>query len=165
MTGARVVLLLVLIAGLLLLAFCWVTVRTRSWSALARRLAALGALGVAALWGYSHRPLPHRDDCALPSRPGELGSICGVRNPEDLELVPELGLVVTAEFERGGRLMALRLADLSAAPVPLWPTSHHPRRPRSAMRPAPLARIHGPSFRTASPSARRRPSAGRFSPW
>jgi hypothetical protein len=123
MSSAQLVLLGFLSSLALFVALCWVTARRRSRRALLKLLAVSTALGTAALWTYSRRPLPERGDCALPSHPGELGSICGVRKPEDLAFVPELDLIVTAEFERAGRLVGLRLADLAATPVALWPTS------------------------------------------
>ena len=123
MSGAQLVLLGFLGSVALFLALCWVTARKRSRRALFKLLAVSAAIVTAALWAYSRRPLPERGECALPSHPGELGSICGVHKPEDLAFVPELELVVTAEFERGGRLVGLRLADLTATPVALWPTS------------------------------------------
>lgn len=129
MSGAQLVLLGFLGVLALFLVLCWVTARRRSRGALLKLLAASAALATAALWGYSRRPLPERGECALPAHPGELGSICGVRKPEDLDFVPELDLIVTAEFEPGGRLMGLRLADLAAAPVALWPTSDPPSEP------------------------------------
>jgi hypothetical protein len=88
MSGAQILLSLALISCTLVLAFGWLTVHRGSWGALAKRLAALATLGVVALWGYSHRPAPDRGDCALPAGPGELGSICDVRKPEDLVSEP-----------------------------------------------------------------------------
>jgi hypothetical protein len=59
----------------------------------------------------------------MPSRVGELGSICGYRRPEDLELVSSQNIVIASEERTGGRLMGLRVDDLGAGPFQLWPTT------------------------------------------
>jgi hypothetical protein len=92
-------------------------------------LVLLGCVGLA-LWGYSLRPEPEPQPCALPTAVGELGAVCGFRDPEDLEYVASFDRVLVSEEGLGGRLLALRPSDLAAGPVVLWPP------PES--RPAPL---------------------------
>ena len=91
-------------------------------------LVLLGGLGLA-LWGYSLRPEPEPQPCALPTEVGELGAICGFRDPEDLEYVPLFDRVLVSEEGLGGRLLALRPSDLAAGPVVLWPPPHGQRPP------------------------------------
>ena len=74
-----------------------------------------------ALWGYSLRPAPSRSPARFRSRVGELGAICGFRDPEDLEYVASLDRVLVSEEGLGGRLLALRPSDLAAGPIVLWP--------------------------------------------
>lgn len=74
-----------------------------------------------ALWGYSLRPAPAPQPCRLPEAVGELGAICGFRDPEDLEYVTSLDLVLISEEGLGGRLLALHPADLASGPAVLWP--------------------------------------------
>jgi sugar lactone lactonase YvrE len=76
---------------------------------------------IAGSYVYSRRAEPERSSCALPQAPGQLGVICGVQNPEDLEYSSALNLLLTAELKPGGRLMGLRLDDLASGPVALWP--------------------------------------------
>jgi len=83
-------------------------------------LVVIGCAGLA-LWGYSLRPAPDPQPCALPTEVGELGAVCGFRDPEDLEYVASLDRVVVSEEGLGGRLLALRPADLTAGPIVLWP--------------------------------------------
>src|SRR5262245_28154184 len=112
-----------LIAGFWIVALgsAWATVRWGSW-----RLLAVGVIGVVSgaglgVWLYSKRPVPEHVACALPSARGELGSICGFVNPEDLEHIPSLGVVLVSEEGFGGRLLSLRPDDLEAGPRVLWP--------------------------------------------
>jgi hypothetical protein len=74
-----------------------------------------------ALWAYSLRPAPEAQPCALPTAIGELGAICGFRNPEDLEYVESFDRVLVSEEGLGGRLLALRPSDLAAGLTVLWP--------------------------------------------
>jgi hypothetical protein len=74
-----------------------------------------------ALWGYSLRPEPAPQPCALPTEVGELGAICGFRDPEDLAYVTSLDRVLVSEEGLGGRLLALRPSDLAGGPVVIWP--------------------------------------------
>src|SRR5262245_27194223 len=104
---------LCVIAGSLaiVLGASWATLRFGSW-----RLLALGGLGAVAcsalaLWLYSRRPVPAEQPCALPTSIAELGTVCGFRNPEDLQHVPSLGLILITEEGFGGRLLSLRSDD------------------------------------------------------
>ena len=99
----------------------WATLRWGSWKLLVAGAVAVTAAGWLGVWLYSQRPTPARQRCALPTSAGELGSICGFRNPEDLEHVPSLGLVLVSEEGFGGRVLSLRLDDLGAGPRVLWP--------------------------------------------
>ena len=71
----------------------------------------VGCVGFA-LWAYSLRPAPEPQPCALPTKVGELGAVCGFRDPEDLDYVTSLDLVLVSEEGLGGRLLALRPTDL-----------------------------------------------------
>jgi hypothetical protein len=90
-------------------------------------LVVIGCVGLA-LWGYSLRPAPEPQPCALPTAVGELGAVCGFRDPEDLEYVPSLDRVLVSEEGLGGRLLALRPSDLAAGPIVLWPPDPESRR-------------------------------------
>lgn len=85
---------------------------------------------------------------------GAVGSICGFRNPEDVEVVPASGLLLVSEMRRGsqgGSLAAIPLdtaAQLSA-PRRLWP-SGDPARDLAAG--------------VGDPSCTERPSENAFSP-
>ncbi len=69
-----------------------------------------------------------RGPCRAPA-PGELGSVCGFRHPEDVEAVPRAGVLLVSEMRRGGdppggSLAALALATGGApagAPRRIWP--------------------------------------------
>jgi hypothetical protein len=67
-----------------------------------------------------------RGDCRPDPPPGELGSICGFRNPEDVEAVPAAGLLLVSEMGHGGAeagsISALVL-DEPGAPRRLWPAA------------------------------------------
>jgi hypothetical protein len=89
-------------------------------------LVVIGCVGLA-LWGYSFRPAPEPQPCALPTAVGELGAICGFRDPEDLEYVTSLDRVLVSEEGLGGRLLALRPSDLVAGPIVLWPPAPESR--------------------------------------
>lgn len=91
-------------------------------------LVVIGCVGLA-LWGYSLRPPPEPQPCALPTAVGELGAICGFRDPEDLEYVTSLDRVLISEEGLGGRLLALRPSNLAAGPIVLWPSPPESRRP------------------------------------
>jgi hypothetical protein len=91
-------------------------------------LLVIGSVGLA-LWGYSLRPAPEPQPCALPTAVGEFGAICGFRDPEDLEYVKSLDRVLVSEEGLGGRLLALRPSDLAAGPIVLWPPAPESRRP------------------------------------
>ena len=80
----------------------------------------VGCVGFA-LWAYSLRPAPEPQPCALPTKVGELGAVCGFRDPEDLDYVTSLDLVLVSEEGLGGRLLTLRPTDLAAGPIVLWP--------------------------------------------
>ena len=106
--------------------------RGRSLMSTARRigitvLVVIGGVWLA-LWGYSLRPEPEPQPCALPTAVGELGAVCGFRDPEDLEYVPSLDRVLVSEEGLGGRLLALRPSDLAAGPIVLWPPAPGARR-------------------------------------
>lgn len=80
----------------------------------------IGCVGLA-LFAYSLRPAPEPQPCALPTAVGELGAVCGFHDPEDLEYVASLDLVLVSEEGLGGRLLALRPSDLASGPTVLWP--------------------------------------------
>jgi len=90
-------------------------------------LVVIGCVGLA-LWGYSLRPAPEPQPCALPTAVGELGAICGFRDPEDLEYVALLDRVLVSEEGLGGRLLTLRPSELAADPIVLWPPAPESRR-------------------------------------
>lgn len=81
-----------------------------------------------AVWRYAHRAEPPPQPCALPDA-GELGAVCGFRNPEDVEYVPSLHVLLVSEEGRGGRLLALRPGDLREGPRVLWPSAAAASRP------------------------------------
>jgi len=87
----------------------------------------IGCVGLA-LWGYSLRPAPVPQPCVLPTSVGELGAVCGFRDPEDLEYVASLDRVLVSEEGLGGRLLALRPSDLASDPIVLWPPAAESRR-------------------------------------
>jgi hypothetical protein len=87
--------------------------------------------GGLAVWGYTLRPAHQPQPCALPTAIGELGAICGFRNPEDLEYVASVDRVLVSEEGLGGRLLALRPSDLAAGPIVIWPPA--PERRRAAL--------------------------------
>ncbi|NRA01762.1 MAG: hypothetical protein HRU00_04080 [Myxococcales bacterium] len=71
-----------------------------------------------------------RGDCMPDPLPGELGSVCGFQNPEDVEAVPELGLLLVSQLRSvdgsvPGSLAALPV-DAAGRPVgaprTLWPS-------------------------------------------
>jgi hypothetical protein len=72
-----------------------------------------------------------RGDCRPDPPPGEMGSICGLRNPEDVEAVPAAGLLLVSEMRHAGAdagaIAALPLEG-PAAPRRLWPTGADARR-------------------------------------
>jgi hypothetical protein len=122
MSVAALVLVRMLIGLAALATTSWIVVRFGSWR-LYLALIALGASAAcASIWLYSKRAVPPIGDCAMPSRVGELGSICGYQRPEDLELLPSQNIVLASEERTGGRLMGLRVDDLGAGPFQLWPT-------------------------------------------
>ncbi len=57
-----------------------------------------------------------RAECRLPTVAGELGSVCGFRNPEDLAYFPSAETLITAEFEVGGGIVAFSPSDPSSHP-------------------------------------------------
>lgn len=134
MSGGTIVLIGISIAVAALAAVAWLMIRRRSWRALVGGLALCLAAASIATWHYSQRVVPTLGDCAMPTRVGELGSICGVRRPEDLELVSSHNLIIASEERSGGRLMGLRLDDLGAAPFPLWPTTEDSAEPLPSLR-------------------------------
>ena len=66
-----------------------------------------------------------RQACSLDPGPGQIGTLCGFANPEDLEYVPEFGLVVVSNMRNngggteGGFLSAFRPG--SSDVFRLWP--------------------------------------------
>lgn len=64
--------------------------------------------------------------CDPSPAPGELGSICGFRNPEDVEAVASLGVLVVSQMRHrgdpdGGSLASIDLSDSRPTPRRLWP--------------------------------------------
>jgi len=88
---------------------------------------------------------------------GELGTICGFRNPEDVEVVPSMQALIVSEMsdERPGSLAVVDLRVDSPAPVRLWPVDGTTGETRSQ----PTA---PPGWLDADCSTP--PIAGRFSP-
>jgi hypothetical protein len=99
----------------------WATVRWGSWRLLAICAAVLVGSAVLGVWAYSRRPVPEPAACSLPASVAELGTVCGFENPEDLEYVPSLGVVLVSEEGFGGRLLVLNLSDPGAGPRVSWP--------------------------------------------
>ena len=111
------------IVGILITIFgaAWITVRFGSW----RRLI-VGTIGVLATiafgaWLYTKRPEPQPTTCSFPTTANELGTICGFKNPEDLQHIASMGLILVSEEGFGGRLLSLQLDNLTAGPRVLWP--------------------------------------------
>lgn len=75
-----------------------------------------------AVWRYAQRPDPPEQPCELPAA-GELGAVCGFRNPEDVEYVGSLHLLLVSEEGRGGRVLALHPDALREGPTVLWPSA------------------------------------------
>lgn len=123
MSVAALVLVRMLIVLAALVAMSWLIVRFGSWRLFFAALALVGSVACASIWLYSKRAVPPVGDCAMPSRVGELGAICGYQRPEDLELISSQNIVVASEERSGGRLMGLRVDDLGAGPFQLWPTT------------------------------------------
>lgn len=68
-----------------------------------------------------------RSACDPNPEPGRVGSICGFENPEDVEVVASLGILVVSQMrhddERGGGSLAfVRLDADDPTPQPLWPS-------------------------------------------
>ncbi len=90
--------------------------------------AAAGSLFFLALLACGTEP---RGACRPDPAPGELGSVCGFHNPEDVEWVPEAGLLLVTELDfppgrKAGGIAALALASQAArptAPARLWPSA------------------------------------------
>jgi hypothetical protein len=114
---------LAVIAGLLSVAIgaAWATVRLGSWRLLMLGVLTVGASGCLGIWLYSQRPVRPELPCALPAAVAELGSVCGFRNPEDLEHLRAQRLILISEEGFGGRLLSLRVDDPGAGPRVLWP--------------------------------------------
>jgi hypothetical protein len=116
-----------------------------------RRVTWLALLALAAVaLGCGNRS---RDACEPVPPPGQLGTICGFTNPEDVEAVPAAGLLIVSEMRgrdgAGGALVAL--VPPLTAPRPLWPTGDPTRDVGS-----------GPV--TGDPACSAPPPADRFSP-
>lgn len=105
----------------------WAVVRLGGWrGALAgAAVVVAGVLGGATL--YSLRPQPPAQPCTLPSHRGDLGSVCGFHNPEDVEALISQDLLLVTEEGLGGRVLALRPNALQQGPRVLWPRAHQTR--------------------------------------
>jgi hypothetical protein len=114
---------LIAISGFLIVVLggAWAIVRFGSWRLLGFVATGIVASLVLGSWLYTKRPQPEPTACSLPSAVGELGSICGFKNPEDLHHIRSMGLVLVSEEGFGGRLLSLRLDSLQAGPRVLWP--------------------------------------------
>jgi len=92
-----------------------------------------------------------RGDCRPDPPPGEMGSLCGFRNPEDVEAVPSAGLLLVSQMHHGGAgggsLAALSLEE-SGPPRRLWPAE-----PSSAPRPTLRAPLGDPTCQVPPPAA------------
>ena len=102
-----------------------------------------------------------RGPCEPTPRPGEIGSICGFENPEDVAWVPSAGVLLVSQMRHadagpGGSLAALALdpsGEPIAAPRRLWP-------------PALAAAESAASTRASAgdPACTQPPRAARFAP-
>jgi hypothetical protein len=101
--------------------------RLRSPLPSAKFVAAVLAATAAGCFSPAERP-----GCSPPTTPGEIGSLCGFRNPEDLEHVRRAGLVVVSNLRFGGVLgedggfMAAFEPGLDAVAFRLWPREGDP---------------------------------------
>ncbi len=92
------------------------------------------ALGAALIAGCASTP---RGDCGPARWTGEIGSICGVANPEDIEVVSEAGIALVSEMRfpahtGGGSIAAIALDEVeagTASPRRLWPPESADRQP------------------------------------
>jgi hypothetical protein len=96
--------------------------RVSGWRGTLLGVALLSASAALGAWGYARRDEPPVQPCTFPTSPGELGAICGFRNPEDVEAVREHGALLISEEGLGGRILALRPGDPSAGPRVVWPS-------------------------------------------
>jgi hypothetical protein len=102
-----------------------------------------------------------RGPCDPSPPPGELGSVCGFANPEDVAWVPAAGLLLVSQMRHadaaaGGSLAALPLGPAGepiAAPRALWPP---PLATAGSDREAPSP--------LGDPACTRPPEAARFAP-
>ncbi len=100
-----------------------------------RRSALLAAAGaIAALAACESPP---RGDCEPHPPAGRIGSICGFRNPEDVEAVASRGLLLVSQMAdldgTPGSIAGLSL-DLARAPRVLWPAASRERAERAPTR-------------------------------
>ena len=105
----------------IVLGAAWATVRFGSWPRLG-----IGVLGLATIvaigsWAYTKRAEPAAAACRLPTTTAELGSVCGFKNPEDLQYVRSMNLIVVSEEGFGGRVLSLDPNALNTGPRVLWP--------------------------------------------
>ncbi len=121
MSGGTLLLIRVLLVVAVWIALGWALVRWGSWRAFVAGQAIIVSALWTSIWLYSHRATPQRPACALPVQVGELGSICGYQNPEDLDVVPSRNILIASEERSGGRLMGLELDHLETGPFALWP--------------------------------------------
>jgi hypothetical protein len=103
--------------------------RPRPALALPAVLLTVASLAIAAAGCFSPAERPA---CSPPSTPGEVGSLCGFHNPEDVEHVRRAGLVVVSNLRFGGvhgeegGYMAAFEPGLDAVPFRLWPRDGDP---------------------------------------
>ncbi len=107
------------------------------------RSVCVSALAAALIVGCSSTP---RGDCNPAPAAGAVGSICGVTNPEDVEVVSEAGVLLVSEMRfpnrsGGGSIAAITLDEAetgTGSPRRLWP-------PEGAEREAPAELVGDPS--------------------
>ena len=92
-----------------------------------------GAVALTSLLGAGCFGPAERGPCGPPAKPGEIGSICGFRSPEDLEHVRRTGLIIVSNLtltgaEGGGYLAAFE-PGLDAIAFRLWPREGEPAGP------------------------------------
>lgn len=106
-----------------------------------------------------------RGSCDPDPPPGQVGSLCGFENPEDVEAIPSAGLLLVSQLRLpaapgGGAIAALPLdpaAQKTASPRRLWPTGGGSSGPASApagdpqCRTPPAADVFAPHGITSQP--------------
>lgn len=120
--GARMLYLIIALVVLVLAGYG--VFRIGRWRALVASVAVL-VVGVAGgIWLYTKRAEPVEQPCALPKAAGALGTVCGFKDPEDIEYVASRDLLLVTEEGLGGRVLAMRPG--ATRPRVLWPPAAGP---------------------------------------